>query len=296
MDKTKTKTFVIGSAGFLGKHFLESYRNDEPKTIGTQHFSSDKPFYFNLEKPDIRALPLNEGYTHALIAASTGLFVECEKQYEKTAVGNVYGTLQLAKSLAEVNITPILFSSSYVFDGNDGQYSEESLINPINGYGLQKAEVEKKIDHVCKGNYLLLRLSKVFTLAKGDGTLLDEIVQKLVSQKTIFAAHDQIFTPILIDDVIRITQHLQALRATGLYHICGTENWSRYDLTKTISSLLSSPPTIIQSISLDDLPDKIKRPKKTNMLCQKALNTGISPPKTVTECIQIMQNLWVEHV
>ncbi len=296
MKRNKVKTLVIGGRGFLGRNFLEAYKKADPTIKSTQHVCSSEPFYLNLEKPDISQIPLDLDYTHALIAASTGLFIDCERFQDRTYIGNVSGTLSLAKQLSKLNITPILFSSSYVFDGSTGGYLENSPLNPINHYGCQKAELERTLPTVCGENYLLLRLSKVFTLNRKDGTLLDEIVSKLVSGDPIQAAFDQVFTPILLDDLIRITFHLQSHQLTGLYNICGVEAWSRYNLAIALADSLSKSCDQIKAISLDDLPDKIKRPKKNDMICQKVLETGVAPPKTITECIKNIENLWVEHV
>jgi dTDP-4-dehydrorhamnose reductase len=280
------KTFVIGKHGFLGSHFFSEYVRQDATIFGTQHVSRHEPFFLDIES----ATPFNpgnypikgHGYTHALIAAASGHVVECERDFQRTYCGNVKGTLSIAKELAHLGITPIVFSTTQVFDGVAGGYDEMSPTSPINAYGSQKADVEQQIDEVCQGNFIVLRLNKVFTLEPGDGTLLDEIATNLLNDKVIYAARDQIFSPIEIEEVIRMTTSLQRMRLKGLFNLSGIEAISRLDLTLDMARVLSKDPRLVKEISLDDLPDKIRRPKRSNLCCEKLFSTGIMPPKPLS--------------
>lgn len=278
------KTVVIGGCGFIGSHFLRSYRSFYKDTVGTHHTEKDGFALFNLNAPELNVENLKtQGYTYALIACAHANLMLCEKDPSSTFKKNVESVLDLAKSLARWGITPILFSTDYVFDGKEGGYSEDSQRNPLNEYGKQKAELEKRLPQVCGENYLLLRLSKVFGLEKGDNTLIDQMATCFMNRQQVKAAKDQIFCPILIEDVVQAVLQLQIQGCRGIFNLCGTEIWSRLELAQE----LSPANHLIEEITLDDLDEIFVRPKRTDMSCKKLLETINIKMTPVSQCIQV---------
>jgi len=281
------KTLVIGGCGFIGKSLLKAYQHLNIPASGTHYKES---FYYkkldlcepNLDSLDIQA---NE-FSHAIISAGFSNVFFCEKNPQITHQINVRGTLRLIEQLCERNIVPVLCSSSYVFDGILGSYEEAALVNPLNEYGKQKAELEREISLRFDKMVLLLRLGKVFGLEKGDGTLLDEMIKSLLGKKKICAAYDQIFCPIAMDDLIAQIVQLQKINARGLYHVCGDEVWSRLDLAKILCQALCINPDIIEPISLDDLEEAVLRPKRTDMINRKMFVTTGIKTKTLLSSIE----------
>jgi len=255
------KTLVIGAKGFLGSHFLKAYRLIYPDTLGITRETLD------LNAPNLDSLHLND-YEYALIGAAVTSIAQCEKEKETSFSCNVTGTLKLAQELRKKNIIPILFSTDYVYDGISGNYDEESPLSPLNEYGRQKAELQRRLPEVCGNDFLLIRPSKVYGSLRGDGTLLDEMICKLRQKKPIQAAHDQIFSPILVTDLINGVIELQKKHCRGIFHIC-SEICSRFEISQRISKKLGFSNELIQAISLDDLKESFKRPKNTSLNCQK---------------------------
>ncbi len=262
------KTAVIGADGLIGQRLFDYYNKFDSECLGTFTPGLGQKPEFDLKNPDITPFHLHEsGYQDVVIAAAVTGLNTCEENIKFTRLCNVTGTLSLINQLAEYNLKPIYFSSDNVFDGHEGNYTEKSLFGPLNEYGKQKVDVEKKISIITRGNYLVLRLGKVFDLKKGDGTLIDEIASRLSKGLEVKAAHDQILSPILIDDIVHAIVNLQVNNAVGVFHVCSPETWTRYELAIRIASALGVDTSLVKSISLDDLNEKFKRPKKTNMNC-----------------------------
>jgi len=169
---------VIGSKGFIGKHLTASLN----PAIYTHH--KESPYLVDLNTPNLKTLPLSTE-THAVIAAGCANINDCNNPPEKTYAINVAGTLRIAKQCTELGLCPILFSTDYVFDGKEGGYTESSPTSPINAYGKQKAELEERIHDATGGNYLMLRLSKIYSTSIGDDSLLDEMMQTLIHNGTM---------------------------------------------------------------------------------------------------------------
>jgi dTDP-4-dehydrorhamnose reductase len=278
------KTLVIGCQGLVGKYLWQSF----PHAIGTHRTASEGIQKLDLAHPDLSELNINwKEYEYGAIASAIAKIGVCEQEPKISFAVNVTGTLQVAEQLLQKGLTPIFFSSDYVFDGKQGGYDELSLHNPLNEYGRQKALLEQEIPRLCKTNYLLFRLGKVFSLQKGDKSLLDEMAQRIVSKKPIRSAIDQIFNPVLIDDVVRSIHILQERKSRGSYVLCGSESFSRYDLSMRMIKLLNKEPSLIEKISLDDLCESFKRPKNTSMNNAKIL----SEIKSFTPIFSCMQSI-----
>src|SRR5262249_31541601 len=155
----------------------------------------------DLMAPDVGGLPLS-GCRQAVIAAAITKVDACEADPEGTRRVNVLGTLALVRQLWDRDILPVFLSSDYVFPGTDPSgYGDSAQPCAATEYGRQKAEVEAALGTSGRP-HLVLRLSKVFGLQKGDGTLLDDMAAALAARRHIAAAFDQVFCPAWVRDVV----------------------------------------------------------------------------------------------
>lgn len=284
----------MGAQGFLGEALFNAYRRAYPDLIGT-HYHEGPYKKLDLSNPKLDTFDLR-GYNYAIISAAIPNIRSCELDPVRTHQVNVEGTLKLAEMLIEKKITPVLFSTDYVFDGQTGLYNESSIPKPLNEYGKQKAQLEQLISQSFKNQCLMIRLSKIYSTQKGDRSLLDEMIHSLVNGTPIRAAYDQIFCPIEINDVVNAIMHLQNKDARGLYHVCGHEAITRLELAQMISKKLKIEENMIQRISLDDLKEPFIRPKNTGMINQKLCNeTGIHL-KSLSSSIDLLVEQYKKEV
>lgn len=272
------KTLVIGSSGFIGSHFLKYYRDIYPDMVGLDvNPMGGHSIRFDISSMSIKEIGINiRDYRNALVLAGITKVSVCEKEKERSRKINVDGTVRLIRELIEKGIKPIFFSSDYVFDGEKGGYRDDDPVNPINEYGKQKAEVEALIPEITDGNFLVVRLGKVFSLKKKDGTLFDEMADILSSGGVVRAAHDQIFCPISINDVIKAVTELQKKDASGIYNVCSIKPFSRYALACGLARALKKDESQIKPVSIDTIDPAVKRPKNTSMIPDKLkIETGI---------------------
>jgi dTDP-4-dehydrorhamnose reductase len=288
------KTAIIGASGFLGSTFLSVYRHIHHDCIGTLRKAQKNDFFtLDLLAPNITSLRLaRTKHKEALIFAAISKIDRCETEKKLTRRVNVEGTLELIRQLNSEGIKSIFVSSDSVFDGRTGNYLDDSPLNPITEYGAQKAEVEARIDEICKGNYLIIRLSKIFSINKGDGTILDEMAGILKSGGTIRAAYDQIFCPTWISDLINVVLRIQEMNLKGTFNVCSPENWSRYDLAIKLTNAMGKNVDKVKRISLDDLGETFKRPKNTTLSVknlQEKIDFSFTP---VDQCIMKVAQNW----
>lgn len=264
------KTAVIGASGYLGRHLLKSYRVAFPDCIGTA-FSTDGTglTFFDIRNPEIGQLRLKEtGHEAVLIAAAKPNIAFCEQQREAAYSVNVTGMLEFIRQIGRVDLQVVFLSSDYVFEGRTGSYDDVAEINPTTEYGRHKAIVEKEIPSLAK-TYLILRLSKIYGLEKGDGTLLDEMASSVALRREIRAARDQRFCPTYVGDLVRVIHGIQDRHLTGTMNVCSPETWSRYDIAVAVAKAIEADSSLVKSISLYDIPSMAGRPLDTSMKCPR---------------------------
>jgi dTDP-4-dehydrorhamnose reductase len=263
------RTLIVGASGFLGRHFLAAYRAADPGTPATSH-----------RDPTLQRLDLacrapepparkSTGYTSALLLAACSNVAECEREPAFSRRVNVEGTLAVAERLLDAGSAVVFFSSDYVFSGDEGSYDEESATGPRTEYGRQKREVEQRLLERDPSNVLVIRLSKIYDLEPGGGTLLDELATRLIAGRVVRAAWDQVFCPTFVDDVVLQVARLQALGARGLVHLCAPQAWARYDLAREMARALAADPSLVERISLSEIELPGERPLDTSMSCSR---------------------------
>jgi dTDP-4-dehydrorhamnose reductase len=161
---------------------------------------------------------------------------------------------------------PIFLSTDYVFPGTSTEgYADDAPRGPTTEYGRQKAEVEEALERSGRP-YLILRLSKVYGLERGDKSFLDEIAARLYASQTYAAARDQIFCPTCVHDLGPGFMELQSQGFTGTMNFCAPEPWARYDIARAVAKHLRLPMELVQPVTLADLPGNFPRPQCTRLL------------------------------
>jgi len=264
------KTAIIGGSGFVGGHLLRAFRRVHPDTIGTS-FSreSDGLQPFDIREPNLASLNLPEqGYAAVLIAAANPNVGYCEQNEEASRAVNVRGTLELIRQTVALGMRPIFLSSDYVFDGQVGGHDDDAPTNPSTIYGRQKELVEQELPRL-GDNYLIVRLSKIYGVEKGDGTLLDEIASSLAAGKTIRTARDQVFSPTYAQDLASAIMELLSRDVTGRINVCAPRAFCRHELAVDVARAMELDEGVIkrqiEPVSLHDLPGMANRPLNTSM-------------------------------
>lgn len=231
---------VIGCNGFIGRHFCRAC----PQALGLDRSQVD------LTNPQ---LPVSvEGYRYALIAGGVSNPRICEKDPVTSYRINVEGPLKLGKELLKKGVLPIFFSTDYVLN-------DHLELSPLNIYGQQKRELEREAE---KLDALVVRLSKVYGIEKGDGTLFDEMARELVLGKEIRAARDQVFAPVFVGDVVQRVLYLLERGVRGVVSVVGPHFGTRLEMATRLAKRLGAPQHLVIEISLDDLKDGVCRPKQ----------------------------------
>ncbi len=268
------KTAVIGASGYVGRSLWNAYRREFPDCVGTS-FSNPASglIAFDIRSPDIIPLRLEAtGHRAVLISAAKPNVAYCENEPQASYAVNVKGMLDLIEQIGRTSLQVIFLSSDYVFDGRSGNYGDDHPTGPTTEYGRQKAIVEKEISNLTD-NFLILRLSKMFGITPGDGTLLDELAQNLRAGKEVQVARDQFFCPTRVDELTAAIEGIQSKGLRGVMNVAAPERWSRYEIAKKLAEAISCNLALVKPILLYDIPSMQGRPLDTSMVSTRLQET-----------------------
>lgn len=192
--KISNKILITGCGGYIGSVATYLFLQSNYEVIGIDNFSTgyeeplkllQKKFgprlfrYYQFDlKENLDSLFKKEKNISAIVHyAASCLVDESMKNPEKYFENNVYGSLNLIKTMLNNDIKKIIFSSTCAVYG-EAQYvpvDENHPTNPINPYGESKRMVERMIEWFGKINglkYVILRYFNVCG-ASDDGLIGD---------------------------------------------------------------------------------------------------------------------------
>ena len=147
---------------------------------------------------------------------------------------NVLGTKNIVDAAKKIGKRVLYISTDFVFDGSLPNYAEDAEPNPVNWYGYTKYEAEQYL--INSGiSYSILRLAypyRSFFPEKLD--FVRRIIEKAKKGEKIFALTDHIFTPTFIDDIAVTLDVLLEKKATGIFHVVGSQSLTPFEATDII--------------------------------------------------------------
>jgi dTDP-4-dehydrorhamnose reductase len=144
-----SKYLFIGGNGRLGTELQKSLENDSPTHQQLDILNVDTVHAW-----------LSKEYDAIIHLAALSSVEACEKNKELSYRTNVIGTRNVAQACAKFKKKLYFISTDYVFDGKQGNYSENDLPSPANWYGFTKLAGEYEIlENLGKHSCCIIRTS-----------------------------------------------------------------------------------------------------------------------------------------
>mgnify|MGYP001206021484 CR=1 FL=1 len=178
-----------------------------------------------------------------------------------------------SESIDHLNISKkrhfIQISTDFIFEGNEGPYSEDDNPRPINYYGFSKYEAEKKI--IKKDfNYTILRTCLVYGEDSNSNNILMWVKRALQKKQSLNIVDDQYRTPTFVDDLCNGVIKVINKEALGIYNISGGEYLSIFDFVCNIVKGFKFNRSLLNRSKTIDLGQRALRPVKSGLLINKA--------------------------
>jgi len=202
----------------------------------------------------------------------------------------------VAAIVAHSGVPVVLVSTDNVFSGERGGYRPSDPVEPANGYGRVKAHAEDIL--LAGGPALVLRVSLVYGWA-GSGqraTFAQRCLEAAAEDRPIYAPTDQIFTPVHVRDVAAVTAAAcrSAGQSTGIRHLAGPAELSRYDFARLAYRLARADTTLVRPCHRQDT-EWACRPAFSSLACETFADLpGLTSwrPMTPEEGLREMLATW----
>ncbi|MEY8332174.1 sugar nucleotide-binding protein [Lachnospiraceae bacterium 47-T17] len=266
---------ILGATGYIGSYLYRRLKKDGYNVVGTSHRTMDDSelLYYDIKSNDIDPLLKKtdkEEEKIVIVCIAESNINMCNENYSKAYDINVNKTKRLIYKLSKQGFHVIFFSSDNVFDGENGNYVEESLTNPINKYGMMKAEMEQymlqNLPEAC-----ILRIPKVISMRKEKQNIFTEWLNLVETGRNRCIKGNRI-SLICLEDLYQVCLIVAKKKMFGLYNIAGDESYSRTELAMMFYEKLGVQDIDVQECDIEEFNFKDNRPLNISMINMKFKN------------------------
>ncbi|HEY4651766.1 MAG TPA: SDR family oxidoreductase [Pontibacter sp.] len=293
------KILITGSNGLLGQKLAALLLNQpEVEVLATSRGENklatilpELPFA-SLDVTDraqVEAVVGSFRPTHIIHTAAMTNVDECENDHEGALRLNRDAVQYLVDVCEQYNVHLIHVSTDFIFDGEDGPYSETAEANPVNFYGETKRLAEEIVKKA-KCKWAILRTVLVYGVAHDYGrtNIVLWVRDSLQAGKVIKVVNDQFRTPTLAEDLAQGCWLAAKHNAEGIYHISGSEMLTPYDMALQVADFFNLDKALIDKADASTFTQPAKRPPKTGFIISKAQKDLGYKPHSFAEGIRVV--------
>jgi dTDP-4-dehydrorhamnose reductase len=289
---------ITGSNGLLGQKIVALCQQKNLAYLATSRGENRNPdcpatAYRNLDITDRQAVLslFGEERPHVVIhtAALTNVD-QCELEPDLCQAINVDATAYLIEASNACGAHFIFISTDFIFDGQHGPYSEEDASAPLSVYGKSKELGEQLVIARCNSGWAILRTIIVYGLghALTRSNLIVWAKGALQKGEPMHIIDDQFRAPTYAPDLADACIAAAGRRSQGVFHICGPETLSIYEIVERIAKHYDCSMDKVTKISSATLNQPAQRPPRTGFVLDKARKELAYHPHTLEETLDLM--------
>jgi dTDP-4-dehydrorhamnose reductase len=257
------KILLTGASGLLGSAFAKAARRRKHDIIGiTGSFEGNVEGLSKQERVDLRDAAavervILEQFPDTIVnCAAISSVGDCETNPQESHRLNVELPEQLATLCQHLFASLIHISSEQVFDGANPPFCPSSPTSPLNLYGKQKEESEKRVLETASEFATVLRLPLLNgNSLTGQRSLHEQLMWAWFENRPPRLFVDEIRQPCLADNAAAVMTELCERNDTkGLFHWSGATTLSRFAIGEKILSHLGLPPDWIEPATQNNNP------------------------------------------
>lgn len=257
------RVLVLGASGLLGIN-LAMEANAENDVFGTVHRTQINDAPFETLVADLLgsvALPalLDKTKPDWLVNCVALADVDqCEQQSELAQALNVELPRRLAVEAAKRGLRLVHISTDAVFDGQQGNYSEEDAAIPLSEYGRSKLDGENAVLE-SNPDAIVARVNFFGWGISGTRSLSEFFFNKLSVGKVAPGLTDRYFSPLLVNDLSQLLLQMLESGLNGLYHVASPIGLSKYDFAVALARVFAFDENLVEPVEAESLNYKAVR-------------------------------------
>jgi dTDP-4-dehydrorhamnose reductase len=233
---------------------------------------------FDLEQPDLSALPLEENDQVFNAAAYTAVD-QAESEPERAHVVNAETPARIAAHCRARGARFVYVSSDYVFDGKaTTPYRPSAERSPQNAYGRSKADGERLV-HEAYPEALIVRTSWVFS--PWGKNFVITMAELLRTRPEVRVVSDQVGCPTYAPDLGQALLDLTRKGLKGIWHYANGPSVSWYEFAESIQEAQRSKARLIP-VSSAEFPRPAPRPSYSVLDLEETISQ-LGPPTNFRE-------------
>jgi dTDP-4-dehydrorhamnose reductase len=279
------RVLVTGGNGLLGRKLTSLIEKENVDELLTTNRAT-------LDVTDLEALRsmVQKFRPDVVINAAAMTQVDvCEQNREECWKQNVGSVKNIVEVCSASKIHLVHVSTDFIFNGKEGPLDETAVPEPVNFYGESKLEGERIIlNSDVKAAIIRTVLVYGVTSDMGRSNIVLWVKKNLEEQKPIKVVNDQFRTPTLAEDLAMGCLLAARKKATGIYHISGSEMMTPHDIAIRTADFFGLDKTLITEVT--DFVQSARRPLKTGFIIDKAKRELGYEPHSFNEGLKIVKD------
>ena len=174
----------------------------------------------------------------------------------------------LAREARHVGASMVYIGTDAIFDGQRGNYSEEDPPSPINAYAESKLAGENAVQEELR-DALIVRTNIYGWNAQNKLSLAEWVLSRLDAGVPVPGFRDVMFTPVLVNDFIKIILEMMKHSLKGVYHVAGAESCSKYVFATEVARIFGYSQDLVRSVSVKEVGLRAPRPENMTLKTDK---------------------------
>jgi len=292
------KILITGSNGLLGQKLVKLITDEGiDQLVATARGenrlpNSDEYGFISLDitnKEEIDLVMQTQRPDIVIHTAAMTNVDQCELEKEACWQLNVDAVEYLIAACEQIDAFLVHLSTDFIFDGEAGPYDEKAVANPISYYGESKLAAEQLLE-ASSIDWAIARTVLVYGIAHdmSRSNIILWVKKSLEEGKAIKVVDDQLRSPTLAEDLAMGCYLIAQKRAKGIFNISGKDLLTPYDMAIKTAAYFKLSQKTMERANASNFSQTAKRPPKTGLLIEKAIDELGYEPKSFDEGIAIL--------
>jgi dTDP-4-dehydrorhamnose reductase len=230
-------------------------------TVKGTHGRVASPSTVALDLADLAAVTgiVEDGVDCVFFPAALTWVDRCEAEPAEAMRVNRDAPAAAARAAAKQGVPLVFYSTEYVFDGERGDYDEDSTPSPTSVYGRSKLEGERAVLEA-NPRAVVVRTSVVYGPDPQGKNFVAQLRRRLAAGEEMRVPVDQVSCPTYNADLAAASVELVEQRAGGVFHVVGPEAMDRATFARLACELFGLDARGVRPVTTAELGQPARRP------------------------------------